>query len=155
MSRARATGAVCQRAGRGIAGGLVAAVLAAGLPGSLAGCKKSGGKQWLPPPEKAPPASIGAAEATRGRNACQSYVDRVCQCAAEKPQLAGECELARSRPGALQVSLDALASAGMSEEDRRGAQANARKVVAACIEDDAKLSALGCPRAAAAEKPPQ
>ena len=94
-------------------------------------------------PSSAPP--IAAAEADRGRKACQAYVDQVCECALKSADLAGECELARSRPEALDMNMRAaMAEGNATERDRVAIQANARKIAQACIEDSAALAKRGC-----------
>lgn len=125
---------------------LLAALVAAG---TAAGCAKSrdrepeAGESGSQPP--APP-RIGAQEADRGRKACQGYVDQVCDCALKIPDLTGECDLARSRPKALDMNLRAaMAEGNATEKDRRAIQANARQIAQACLEDGAALVKRGCP----------
>jgi hypothetical protein len=92
------------------------------------------------------PPRITAQEADRGRQACQSYVDQVCDCALKVADLTSECDLARSRPKALEMNLRAaMAEGNATERDRRAIQANARQIAEACIEDAAALVKRGCP----------
>jgi hypothetical protein len=121
---------------------------------SLVGCRKREDRSGAGAREAGPP-PIGADEAARGRKACQGYVDRVCECALKVPDLSGECELARSRPGALDLNLRAAAAQGNATlRDRIAVQNNARAIARACIEDTAALARRGCaPGAPAAALP--
>lgn len=86
-----------------------------------------------------------AAEAERGRQACRSYVAQVCACAEKDAELNSECDMARSRPQALEMSLRAaVADGNATEKDRRSIQANAEQIARACIEDAAALVKRGC-----------
>jgi hypothetical protein len=110
--------------------------------------------------DPAAPPRIGVQEADRGRQACQSYADQVCDCALKIADLTSECDLARSRPSALDMNLRAaMAEGNATERDRRVIQANARKIAQACIEDAAALVTRGCPisraEPGARESPPQ
>lgn len=88
---------------------------------------------------------IPAEEAERGRQACEHYADQVCECALKEAELSGECELARTRPGALDLNLRAAAAKGnANQRDRMSIQSNARSIARACIEDTAALVKRGC-----------
>ncbi|HKE15495.1 MAG TPA: hypothetical protein VKB80_11545 [Kofleriaceae bacterium] len=122
---------------------LVALALLAGSA-SLVGCRKREDRPGAGAREAGPP-PIGADEAERGRKACQGYVDKVCECALEVADLSSECELARSRPGALDLNIRAAAAAGNATlRDRIAVQNNARAIARACIEDTAALARRGC-----------
>lgn len=121
---------------------------------ALGGCKKSDRAASEPPaarPEAAAePSGMSAAEAERGREACKSYVAQVCACAEKDAELASECDMARARPQALDMSLRSAAAEGnATAKDRRSIQANAEQIASACIEDAAALVKRGCaaPRA--------
>jgi hypothetical protein len=108
------------------------------------GCAKKE-ERAEPPPEPATAPPISAPEADRGRKACQAFVDQVCDCALKNADLTGDCELARSRPEALDMNLRAsIAEGNATERDRVAIQANARKIAQACIEDSAALVKRGC-----------
>jgi len=122
-----------------------ATLAAAFIAVAVAGCRKSDEPARETEP-KALPSPISATEAERGRQACDSYADQVCDCALAQPDLTGECDLARSRPGAFELNLrSAMAEGNASLRDRSAIQANARKIARACIEDAAALIKRGCP----------
>jgi hypothetical protein len=106
------------------------------------------GRDAREPAERAP-APLPAAEVERGRTACAAYVERVCRCAGGQADLASECELARSRPEALELTLEVLAARG-APGDLGAAQLNARKIIKACLEADSRLDPASCPRAVSA-----
>jgi hypothetical protein len=94
---------------------------------------------------EAAPSRITPEEADRGRKACESYVDQVCDCALKVPDLTSECDMARSRPKALDMNLRAaMAEGNATERDRLAIQANAAQIARACIEDSAALVVRGC-----------
>ena len=120
-----------------------------------AGCKKD--REQATPPERwaehaergagaeSDPARVAAQESERGRKACQSYVDQVCDCALKVPDLGSECEMARSRPQALAMNQRAaMADGNATERDRLAIRANADQIARACIEDAAALMKRGC-----------
>jgi hypothetical protein len=121
--------------------------LAAGalLLALLAACGKSDEGEGAASEPPKMPNPITAEEATRGRQACETYVDQVCECALKVEDLTGECELARTRPGALDLNLRAAAAEGSANlRDRVAIQANARAIARACIQDAAALVKRGC-----------
>ncbi len=115
---------------------------------ALGGCKQGDRAASQPAAEPEPaaqPTGMSAAEAERGRQACRSYVDQVCACAEKDAELASECDMARARPQALEMSLrSAVAEGNATEKDRRSIQANAEQIARACIEDAAALVKRGC-----------
>jgi len=120
------------------ASALLLAFLAAGCGKSDEGERGAGAAPQMPNP-------ISADEATRGRQACETYVDQVCECALKVEDLTSECELARTRPGALDLNLRAAAAEGSANlRDRVAIQANARAIARACIQDAAALVKRGC-----------
>ena len=101
---------------------------------------------------KAPAAAspLPKAEAERGLQACNAYVARLCACAESRPELAEECALAQSRPQAFQLNLELSATPGLSGAEHDAVKAEARKIAAACFEDEARLDPETCPRPAPA-----
>jgi hypothetical protein len=103
----------------------------------LAACAKKTAEQPPVPP-------IPAEEVKRAQDACKAYVDQVCACAEKVPAAKAQCDLARALPEALQLQLSFAAAAETNKNDVLAAQAGVRKAVKACIEETAKLPALGC-----------
>jgi hypothetical protein len=96
-----------------------------------------------PPAEEARPAPIPATEVQRGQDACKAYLAKVCACteaAAKQP-----CELAKALPDAIDVGLQISANPESTRRDVLQAQDSVRKTMKECIEQTAKLPALGCP----------
>jgi hypothetical protein len=92
--------------------------------------------------------AIEEAEAARGRKACEAYLERACRCAASNPALAETCEDAQGRPEALDMNLRAAVAGGdLNRAKKAAVAAAARRMIAACIELDAKLDPATCPRA--------
>jgi hypothetical protein len=112
---------------------LVAVVLATGA------CKKQEKKAAPEPVEK-----MSAEEVKRSEDACKAYVDRVCTCATTVPAAQKQCELAKAQPEALRISLEVATYPDSKPDIVRQALAGVRKVVKECIEQTAKLPALGC-----------
>jgi DNA-binding transcriptional ArsR family regulator len=131
---------------------------------TLAACDKGPG---VPPPDEHPP--MAPSEQERGAKLCQTYVDRVCACAKKDASLADICELSKGQPSAVRMHLDVLRGAPLApigangelggrdgattgkrpplnESERRLTESSLRKVIAACVELDAKLDPLKCPR---------
>lgn len=131
---------------------LVAVLAALAAPA----CKKGGDGEPAPGQRAASaPPRISQEEADRGRQACQSYADQVCECALKISDLAGECDMARARPKALDLNLRAaMADGNATERDRAAIQANAEQIARACIEDTAGLVKRGCPAPERAPKAP-
>jgi len=105
---------------------------------ALAACSKAA--QPPPPP---PPAvtALPAGEARRAEDACKAYVEKACGCAAAKTQ----CDLARALPDAIKLALDTAANADTPHDDALRALQSVRETAKSCIEQTAKLPALGCP----------
>jgi hypothetical protein len=87
-------------------------------------------------------------EMERGLALCRGYVTRLCGCAARDPSLAESCDLAKGQPQGLELHIALLhgQKGPLSPHDHRRTQAGARKIVAACVEADAKLDPVTCPR---------
>jgi hypothetical protein len=96
-----------------------------------------------------------ADERQRGQLACGHYVERLCRCAHDHAEHVDACRLAQAQPDALELSLDLLGDRSLHPDDRAHALANARKVIAACLDADARLDLVTCPRQAPAiARPP-
>ena len=108
----------------------------------LAACKKQEAKQQQQPPA-AP--TMPAEEVKRSEDACKTYVERVCACAATVPDVAKQCELARALPDAVRIGLEVAASPDSKPDIVQQSYASVRKTAKECIEQLAKLPALGCP----------
>jgi hypothetical protein len=96
-----------------------------------------------PEPKKSPPPPIAPEEVQRDRDACKAYVDRVCACTS--PAAQKQCPLAKSLPEALGLALDTATNPATDRDDALRAQVNVRETVKECIEQTAKLPAIGCP----------
>lgn len=114
---------------------IVVALLAA------TGCKK---KDAEPSQSGAAP-QMPAAEIQRSQDACKHYVERVCACAAQVPDVAKQCELARALPEAVRIGLEVAASPDSKPDIAQQSLTSVRKTAKECIEQTAKLPALGCP----------
>lgn len=106
----------------------------------LVACAK---KQEPPPPAKVAP--LSADEIQRSSDACKTYVDKVCACAAQVPAVKQQCDLAKALPEAVQIGVEVAANPDTKPQDIYGAQGSVRKAVKTCIEQTAKLPSLGCP----------
>jgi hypothetical protein len=115
------------------AAALLLAIAVAGAPG---GCARERDDKAAPAAEGPPP--ISEAEATRARDACAGYREKVCALADDDPAHEAGCRMAETRLQALDMHLDVLGGA-MPDRDRRALQAEARKVVKGCLEDLARL----------------
>ena len=101
----------------------------------LAACSKA-------EPEKKPVEPLPAAEVQRAHDACQAYVDKVCGCTS--PPAIKQCALARPLPQALDLALQTAASPGEERDTQLRSQVFVRETVEECVEELAKLPALGC-----------
>jgi hypothetical protein len=91
------------------------------------------------------PAAMPAAEQQRSEEACKQYLERVCACAAKVPAAAKQCELARALPEAVRIGLEVAQSPDSKPDIVLKSYASVRKTAKECIEQTAKLPALGCP----------
>lgn len=116
---------------------LVLAVALLGL--GVGACKKQ---------EKAPKqqavAQMPAEEIKRSEDACKQYVERVCACAATVPDAVKPCELSRALPEAVRIGLEVASSPDSKPDIVQQSYASVRKTAKECIEQLAKLPALGC-----------
>ena len=98
-----------------------------------------------------------ASEVQRSQDACKMYVERVCACAEKvppkgtgspggslAPDAAKQCELARALPEAVRIGLEVAASPDSQPDIVQQSYASVRKTAKECIEQTAKLPALGC-----------
>lgn len=101
----------------------------------VAGCAKE-------PPKPARTSSLSPAEIQRARDACRAYADAACRCAGSAG--AQQCALAKPLPDALEMAIQAAASAGEVPTTQPRAEVLVRETVKECVEELAKLPALGC-----------
>ncbi len=90
--------------------------------------------------------AIPEVEVARAKKACDMYVERVCNCAKQHPDMVKRCALAKASPDALQINLDLLASSGLEIVEQKAVKVEARKIAAACFASEAKLDPTKCPR---------
>ncbi|HEY5920194.1 MAG TPA: hypothetical protein VIV11_00930 [Kofleriaceae bacterium] len=102
-------------------------------------CKKQDDKTK---PQPAP--QMPAEEVKRSEDACKTYVERVCACATQVPDVAKQCELSRALPEAVRIGLEIAASPDSTPDIVQQSYASVRKTAKECIEQLAKLPALGC-----------
>lgn len=111
------------------------------------GCKKSSEPDEGVEQAEKPPvvASITDQEAEMGRQACTAYVEQVCACAEQIAELEDDCNMAKARPEALEMSLRAaMAEGNATVADRETLVDNARKIIQHCVQDTAGLAVKGC-----------
>lgn len=106
---------------------------------ALAACSK---KESAAPPTDDRPPQIPATEVKRGQDACHDYVTKVCACTA--PDAAKQCALAKALPDAIDTGLQVATSPESARRDVLQANDAVRKTMKECIEELAKLPALGC-----------
>lgn len=107
---------------------------------ALVACSKKQAEQAPPADDR--PAPLPAVELQRGKDACTAYVEKVCACTV--PAAKQACELAKALPDALQVGLEVSTSPDSDRQAVIHANDSMRKTVKECIEQAAKLPALGC-----------
>ncbi|MBI4509806.1 MAG: hypothetical protein HY698_09215 [Deltaproteobacteria bacterium] len=109
-------------------------------------CDKSAGEEQSPAVRAPPP--MEQAEKARALTFCEKYVKRACDCAARHPELKEQCDLARAQPEALKLHFSLLegSEGPLNPKERQMTEANARKVVAACVRSDGALDPGRCPR---------
>lgn len=118
-----------------------ALLLALAVAGAVAGagCKK---REREASPQVAP---MAPAEVQRSEDACQGYVARACACATTVPAATRLCQEARALPEAIRIALETAASPDSKPDVVRQTHASVRKTVKECIEQTARLPAIGCP----------
>ncbi len=108
----------------------------------LAACKK---QERAPIKQQEGPPPMPAAEIQRSQDACKQYVEHVCACAATVPAAAEPCKLASALPEAVRIGLEVAASPDSGPDLIQQSYTSIRKTAKECIEQTAKLPALGCP----------
>lgn len=103
------------------------------------GCSKK--EQASAPPAEEKP-QIPQVELKRGRDACADYVAKVCACTA--PDAARQCTLAKALPDAIATGLEVATNPESTRRDVIQSNDMIRKTMKECIEQTAKLPALGC-----------
>jgi hypothetical protein len=84
------------------------------------------------------------AEVKRSQDACKAYVDKACECAKTVPAAKSACDAAHALPDAIRVALEVAASPDSTAHDAKQTQRFVRDTVAECIQNTAKLPAMGC-----------
>jgi len=127
-------------------GRAVALTLSVALGVALgAGCKGKAKSDAAPGANRPP--LMTAMERKRGEDACTTYVQALCACAAAKPtdaKLAEQCALKQAKPEALQLLLAVDDDPKATDDSRLRAQIEARKLIAKCVMEHASLPSLGC-----------
>lgn len=106
-----------------------------------AGCKKA---DEAPAAPAGPP--IDVPEIQRGKDACEAWVERACRCAGTDPALAPVCEEAGKIPTAMKMAIQAANSEGLEKETQARLIYEARRIMARCLEEQARLDPATCPR---------
>ncbi len=112
--------------------------------GLLVGCKgeRKADEAANPVPQ------INEVEVQRGRDACEHFKARICECGekTKDAELLRQCGLADVRMEAFELALKALrGSREMAPQERQAAGSAVRKVVKGCIEETAAVD-VTCPR---------
>jgi len=94
-------------------------------------------------PKKSAVPPLPAGEVQRGQDACAAYVAKVCACTS--PAAQKQCPLAKALPEAMKLALDTAANPETDRADALRAQTNVLETSKQCIEQVAKLPAIGCP----------
>jgi hypothetical protein len=101
------------------------------------------GKQDAPPPASPPPA-IAESELKRGVDACEAYVQQICDCATHSATEQQACALAKGLPDAIAIARRIAQNPKAEREDALQAADSIRKTVKQCIEEAAALATRGC-----------
>jgi hypothetical protein len=109
----------------------VAALVLAVIVVAASACSKR--EKGEPADWTAPPV-MEQAEQTRGRQACDAYVERLCACVEARPELAQLLGMINGEEGKL------------GKREMREAQHTARRIIKDCFEKDAALDPASCPR---------
>ncbi|HUH03658.1 MAG TPA: hypothetical protein VML75_16800 [Kofleriaceae bacterium] len=104
------------------------------------GCNKG---QDAPAEVVGPP--IEVPEIQRGKDACEAWRERACRCAATDPALAPTCEEAGKIPAAMKMSIQAANSEGLDDHTRARLVLEARRIMARCLEEQARIDPGSCP----------
>lgn len=113
---------------------------------ALLACKGDSKSEDTSAPPPIPP--VSEATAKQGRDACKAYTERVCACAAAKPELEleGDCELAPSRTQALELNLEIANSEKAARTDKGAVHIELQNIISKCVEDYAQLDLKACPK---------
>lgn len=115
--------------------------VAAGMLMLLAGgCKKG---EDAPVAPAGPP--IEVPEIQRGKDACEAWRERACRCAAADPALNAACSEAGKIPEAMKMSIKAANSEGLDDHTRARLVLEARRIMARCLEEQARIDPGTCP----------
>jgi hypothetical protein len=90
------------------------------------------------------PTSMTEIEVQRGEDACKTYIDKICACAATKPDLAKQCDLAKALPDAMHLSLAVALNPDSKPDVVDQAYGNVKKTISSCFDEVAKLPQAGC-----------
>lgn len=94
-----------------------------------------------------PVPSITDAEAERGKQACNAYIERLCKCSESHEEYVKTCELAKAMPSALKMNLrTAQAEGNLERRDKSAVVHSARQIIRRCIENEVRLDDQKCPR---------
>ena len=104
----------------------------------LSACAKE-----TPDDKPAVPLAISDAEVTRGIEACNAYLAKVCSCGADAAK--EPCRLAKMLPDSIAVARSLAQNPKAELEDSRQAAGSIRATTKQCIEQTVKLPELGCP----------
>ena len=92
---------------------------------------------------------VPAAEAQRGKEACEAYVEQICQCAEARSgqenhsELAEACHMAPAKLSSLAAVLEVNRTTSDPKE-RITTERTARRIMKSCIDSQSKLLAKGC-----------
>ncbi|MCG8417869.1 MAG: hypothetical protein MJE77_07995 [Proteobacteria bacterium] len=95
---------------------------------------------------QAMPEPLDPAEARRGTEACDAYIEQVCNCAKTRPddrEIGDLCHMAPAK----QSSLAAVVEVNRTTSDARERYSTtrvARRIIKSCIEEQSRLLASGC-----------
>ncbi len=92
--------------------------------------------------------SLTPEEVGQGMQLCRGYVQRLCKCAEKDASLLDLCDMSKSQPSGLEMTVKFLAGSEgpISTRERLEAEAGARKIIAACVRADSSLDPKKCPR---------
>jgi hypothetical protein len=134
---------------------MIRMALFAALVTIAAGCKKSASDEAATDGDAGAlgdrSKSLTPEEVGQGMQLCRGYVARLCRCAdlhKDEPGLVDECDLAKSQPTGLEMTVKFLSGkeGPISTRERLESEAGARKIIAACVRADSKLDPTKCPR---------
>jgi hypothetical protein len=110
-----------------------------------AACSKKADKPAPVDPDRPPPMSVE--EQTRNTDACKAYAEQVCACATahpDKTEVADMCKYDKGLQDAMALVMTTARNTETSPQDALLAQTKARKIAVQCMDQLARLPALGC-----------